>query len=268
MTIDEARRGRYWADVTSPELAALDAERAVVVLPVSATEQHGPHLPLSTDTLIVDALMRHALATHRAGARVYALPTMPIGHSLEHATFAGTLSASAETLLALWTDVARGVARSGARKLVLLNAHGGQRSLVDLAAVRWRAEFGLLVVRANWFAFGAPPGLFADDELARGLHGGEVETSLLMHLRPELVRRDQLANFVGRPQQHADRAFGPEEAVGYGWLAQDLHPAGVSGNAAAADAARGAALFIHLASRLDALLDDVAATPLGDLLAP
>jgi creatinine amidohydrolase len=256
--------GRSWAELTADEARSLDPERTVVVLPVAAVEQHGPHLPLGTDTIIVEALVRHAVASPRA-AMLLALPTLAIGHSLEHANFGGTLSAAAETLLALWGDVARSVARTGARKLVLLNAHGGQRSIVDLVAVRARAELGLLAVRANYFAFGVPDGLFGADELAEGLHGGELETSLLLHLRPDLVRREQLAHFRSRVpvREH----FGPERAVGYGWLAEDLHPSGCVGNAAAADADRGAALYAHLCERLDALIDELAATPLAELLA-
>ena len=259
--------GRYWADATTRELESLDPERTVVVLPVAAIEQHGPHLPLATDAIVADALVRHAVATPRPVARVLALPPLVVGHSLEHAGFAGTLSTSAETLLALWGDVARGVARTGARKLVLLNAHGGQRSIVDLAAVRARAESGLLVVRANYFAFGVPPGLFDADELELGLHGGEVETSLLLHLRPELVRREHLADFRPRTPPALRGTLGPELPIGYGWLAGDLHASGCAGDAAAADADRGARLYAHLCARLDALIDAVAATPLAELLA-
>ena len=259
--------GRWWAEATAPELASLDPERTVVVLPVAAIEQHGPHLPLATDAIVADALVRHAVATPRPVARVLALPTLAIGHSLEHERFAGTLSASAETLLALWGDVARGVARTGARKLVLLNAHGGQRSIVDLVAVRARAEHGLLVVRANYFAFGVPDGLFAADELELGLHGGEVETSLLLHLRPDLVRREHLADFRPRTPVALRGTLGPELPIGYGWLAGDLHASGCAGDAEAADAVRGARLHAHLCARLDALIDAVAATPLADLLA-
>jgi creatinine amidohydrolase len=262
-----APAGGYWGDATSRELESLDPERTVVVLPVAAIEQHGPHLPLATDAIVVDALVRHALATPRPAARVLALPTLTIGHSLEHASFPGTLTTSAETLLALWGDVARGVARTGARKLVVLNAHGGQCSLVDLVAVRTRAELGLLVVRANYFAFGMPAGLFGADELARGLHGGEVETSLLLHLRPELVRREHLADFRPRRPAHPGAMLGPELPIGYGWLAEDLNPSGCTGNAAAADAVRGAALYAHLCAKLDALIDTVASTPLAELLA-
>jgi creatinine amidohydrolase len=263
-----AAPGSYWADATSPELAALDPERTVVLLPVAAIEQHGPHLPLATDALIAESLVGHAVATPRAQARVLALPPLPVGHSPEHERFPGTLSLDVTTLLALWSAVAQGVARSGARKLVLVNAHGGQRGLVDLAAVQWRATLGLLVVRASWFDFGMPEGLFAADELAHGLHGGEIETSLLLHLRPDLVRREHTQDFRGRTHDRAGHLLGPERPLGYGWLAGDLHPAGVVGNAAAADAERGRRLHAHLAGRLDALIDELAATPVAALLAP
>jgi creatinine amidohydrolase len=259
--------GRYWAESTSRELEALDPERTVVVLPVAAIEQHGPHLPLATDAIVADALVRHVVATPRPTAQVLALPPLVVGHSLEHRDYAGTLSTSAEMLLELWGDVARDVARTGARKLVLLNAHGGQRSIVDLVAVRARAAHGLLVVRANYFALGVPSGLFAADELELGLHGGEVETSLLLHLRPDLVRREHVADFRPRTPPALRGMLGPELPVGYGWLAGDLHASGCAGNAAAADAARGARLYAHLCARLDALIDAVAATPLAELLA-
>ncbi len=163
--------------------------------------------------------------------------------------------------------MARGVARAGLRKLVILNAHGGQAALVHLAAVRLRAELGLLAVRANYFAFGAPPGLFEEAELKHGLHGGEVETSLMLHLRPDLVRRDRLERFIGLPERLAERGgvLGVEKPVGFGWLGGDLHPAGVCGNAAAADARRGAAYFDFLCGQLAALVVEVAGTPLSIL---
>lgn len=153
----------YWQNLTTTELAGLDPERTVVVLPVSAIEQHGPHLPLATDAIIGDGLVRLAMERVRQGVLV--LPAMTIGHSLEHVDYPGTLTIAAESLLATWQDIGRSVARTGLRKLVLLNTHGGNTPLVPLAALRLRQELGMFVLRANYFAFGSPPGLFADDEL-------------------------------------------------------------------------------------------------------
>jgi creatinine amidohydrolase len=260
-------RSGQWQDLTSADFAAVDPERTIALLPVAAVEQHGPHLPLATDALINAGLVRAALERVGEGMSVLTLPAIGVGHSPEHAGYPGTLSVGLETLLALWTDIGRGVARAGVRKLVILNTHGGQSALVHLAAVRLRAELGLFVVRANYFAFGAPPGFFDAAELRNGLHGGEAETALMLHLHPELVRRELAKDFAGLPARlaEANRLLGVEKPIGIGWLSSDLGPEGVSGNAARADAARGKAYLDHLAGCLADLLAEVAATPLAML---
>jgi creatinine amidohydrolase len=193
------------------------------------------------------------------------LPALTIGASAEHEDFAGTLSVAPERLLPVWLDIGRSVARSGVRKLVILNTHGGQRALVDLAAVQLRVDHELFVVRCNYSSFGAPEGLFEADEWRTGLHGGEVETSLLLHLRPELVRRDALHDFDSLAQHLEDhnRWLGAEKPIGFGWKSQDLNPAGVTGRAARADADRGRAYLDYRGGALAELLAEVAATPLG-----
>lgn len=255
----------YWQDLTTADLAGLDLERTVGVLPVSAIEQHGPHLPLATDAIIGDGLVR--LAMERIEEGVLVLPAMTIGHSLEHVDYPGTLSIAAETLLATWLDVGRSVARTGLRKLVLLNTHGGNTPLVTLAALRLRHELKMFVVRANYFAFGCPRGLFSEDELRNGIHGGEMETSLMLHLKPELVRREALADFPALTHRMTARngLLGPEKPIGFGWMSQDLNEHGASGNAARADARRGAALLSYLADRLVTLLTECQTTPLTTL---
>jgi len=253
----------YWQDLTAADLAALDVDATVALLPVAAVEQHGPHLPLATDAAISAGLVSRTLELLRArgdtGPRLLVLPALDIGHSPEHAAVAGTLSAGAETLLALWTDVAAGVAAAGVRRLVLLNSHGGQTALMDLAAVRWRAHLRMQVVRAFWPAFGMPAGLFDTDEWRYGLHGGEVETSLMLHLAPQLVRMDAARDFTPAQPDDGRGRLGFEGPVGLGWLCTDLHPAGVCGNAARADASRGAALLSHLAQVLLGIVDALAA---------
>ncbi|MDY6945600.1 MAG: creatininase family protein [Pseudomonadota bacterium] len=255
----------YWQDFTSAELTGLEPEHTVALLPVSAVEQHGPHLPLATDALIGDGLVR--LAMQRVQRGVLVLPAMPIGHSLEHVDFAGTLTIAAEPLLAIWLDVGRSVARTGLRKLILLNTHGGNIPLVQLAALRLRQELGMLVVRANYFSFGSPPGLFSDEELRHGIHGGEMETSLMLHLRPELVRREALADFRALTHEMGERGglLGPEKPIGFGWMSQDLNRDGVCGNAARADAQRGELLLGYLADKLAALLTQCQAMPLATI---
>jgi len=253
----------YWQDLATTDFARVDPARTIALLPVAAIEQHGPHLPLATDALINQGVVAEALRRLPPTSSVLVLPALNIGDSLEHSAFAGTLSADLESLLGLWLAVGRGVARAGVRKLVIFNSHGGQRAHVDLAALRLRVAHGLLVVRAHSFSFGVPPGLFDVDELAHGLHGGAVETSLLLHLRPDLVRREALADFASYGATLAARGglLGAEKPVGIGWMTQDLNPQGACGNARAAHADKGRALLDHLAGRLVQLLAEVEAEP-------
>jgi creatinine amidohydrolase len=252
-----------WQDLTTVDFARVDPDRTIALLPVAATEQHGPHLPLSTDAVINEGIVAETLRRLPATASVLVLPALNIGDSLEHTAFAGTLSADLDALLGLWLSVGRGVARAGVRKLVIFNSHGGQRAHVDLAALRLRVSHGLLVVRAHSFSFGTPSGVFGATELAHGLHGGDIETSLLLHLRPELVRREFMADFASTGSALAARGglLGVEKPVGIGWMTQDLNPQGVCGNAAAATAEKGQALLDHLATKLVQLLAEVAVTP-------
>jgi creatinine amidohydrolase len=257
-------RSGQWQDLTTTDFGRVDPERTVALLPVAAVEQHGPHLPLATDALINDAIVRAALERLPAGVSLLVLPAQNVGLSPEHTSFAGTLSIRDTTLLEAWTDIGRSVARTGARKLIVFNTHGGQKTLVDLVAVRLRSELGMLVVRATYFAFGALPGLFDPAEIVHDIHGGEVETSLLLHIRPDLVRMAALADFGGLPHELAARnkVLGAEKPVGIGWRAEDLNVAGACGNAARADGRRGAQHLSYLADRLAILVGEVASTPL------
>jgi creatinine amidohydrolase len=255
-----------WQDLTTTDFARTDPLRTIALLPVAAIEQHGPHLPLATDALINEGVVAEALRRLPASASVLVLPALNIGDSLEHSAFPGTLDAELEVVLGLWLAVGRAVVRAGVRKLVIFNSHGGQRAHVDLAALRLRVAHGMLVVRAHSFSFGVPPGLFEADELAHGLHGGAVETSLLLHLRPDLVRREALADFPSMGAALARRRgwLGAEKPVGIGWMTQDLNPHGACGNAAAASANHGRQVLEHMADRLVQLLGEVAEAPLPD----
>ncbi len=254
-----------WQDLATTDFGAVDAETTIALFPVSAVEQHGPHLPLSTDAEIADGIVRAALDGLPSPPTVLVLPGFVVGDSVEHTSFPGTLSIDAATLAAAWFDIGRSVARAGIRKLVIFNSHGGQKALVDLAAMRLRAELAMLVVRASYFSFGMPEGLFDEREILHGVHGGEIETSLMLHLRADLVRRDALDRFSGLPEALADRnvVLGAEKPAGFAWMSEDLHPEGVCGDAASADAERGGRYLDYLGERLRTLLVELAETPLG-----
>jgi len=258
---------RPWLHLTSEDVARLDRARTVAVLPVGATEQHGRHLPLGTDTAIAEGIVRAAVERLPDETPVVLLPTQAIGTSPEHEDLPGTLSLDAEILLGAWTAIGAGLVRQGLRKLAIVNAHGGQPQVVNLVAQRLRSRHAMLVVRADVTAWPLPDGLVGADELAHGHHGGLVETSIMLALAPELVRMDRAADFASAARRLAarHRRFGHGGRLGFAWQAGDLNPEGVVGNAAAADATVGRRIVEHHAARLSELIADASDFPLDEL---
>jgi creatinine amidohydrolase len=265
---------RFWSDLSTADFRALDRTRAIAVLPVAATEQHGPHLPLSVDTDIANGVVAAALAHLPADLPALFLPTQAVGFSPEHARFAGTLSLKAETVLRLWTEIGESVAASGVRKLVLLNAHGGQVGLLDVVARDLRARLGLLVYSISWFnlPLTGPAGedvnaLFSADEHRFGIHAGDIETSLMLALSPERVRLPQAEYFRSTSQDRAQRfaLLGNGRSAKLGWQMQDYNTQGAVGNAAAATAGQGQALLEAAGRGMAQLLAELVELPLTTL---
>jgi creatinine amidohydrolase len=259
---------KLWEEMTTSDVASLDAARIIAVLPVAAIEQHGPHLPLSVDATINRGIVERVMALLPDDLPVTFLPMMPVGKSNEHIAFPGTLTLSAETLIRLWTEIGESVARTGIRKLVLLNSHGGQPQIMDIVARDLRVRLKMFVVALNYWGVGTPPGLFPDAENEHGIHGGSSETSIMLYLRPDLVREAERRDFVPASVELAKRNkyLRPEgHGVGFGWQTQDLNPAGAAGNALDADAARGRLIIDYVAPRLVELLREVGAYPLSAL---
>jgi creatinine amidohydrolase len=259
-----------WEQLCSTDFGALDSSRAVAVLPLGATEQHGPHLPLCVDTVLVEGVMDAALDHLQAQDPVWVLPTQNVSHSPEHQAFAGTLTVSAATLLALWCDIGQSVLRSGVKKLLLFNAHGGNVSLMDLVARELRAH-GLLVYSCSWYNL--PLGeevlqLFPAQEHRFGIHAGDIETSMMLALRPDLVDMSQAQNFASTSQQRAQRyeILGNGKSAKLGWHIQDYNASGAVGNAQAATAEKGQRLVDAAGRQLAQLLRELMALPLQTLL--
>jgi creatinine amidohydrolase len=239
---------RFWSALTTADFARLDLSHTVAVLPVAATEQHGPHLPLSVDTDLVDGVVHASLPHLPAELSVLFLPTQAVGLSPEHARFPGTLTLRADTVIRVWTEIGESVAASGVQKLVLFNAHGGQVSVMDIVARDLRARLGMMVYSASWFnlpltdAQGQDVNAqFSAHEHRFGVHAGEIETSMMLALKPEQVQMDKAQNFHSTS---ADRAatlpiLGNGRSAKLGWQMQDYNPLGAAGNAAAATALKG-----------------------------
>lgn len=255
--------------MTTEDVASGGAVDWVAILPVAAIEQHGPHLPLATDAIIGAGLL-HRTMTLAAGLPLTALPMQEIGASDEHIAMAGTLTLRPETLARTLLETCEGVARAGIRRLILVSSHGGNGPTLDGVARALRINHGMLAVATSFARFGVPDEMFAAEELAFGVHGGAIETSLMLHLRPDLVRMEKAAYFGSLQQELADRyrhlrAYGP---VQFGWLAQDLNPAGVVGDARAATAQKGRAIADHQAGAFAELCREVCSFDLARLAQP
>ena len=275
-----AQPSRYWADHSTAYFQALQTSgriaQTIAVLPVGATEQHGPHLPLQVDSCIVDGVVAAALPHLAPDSSALFLPTQAVGFSPEHARFAGTLTLKAETLIRLWTDIGESVAATGVKKMVIFNAHGGQANFMDIVARDLRARLGMLVLSVNWY--GLPligsqdedvNALFSAEEHRFGIHAGDIETSLMLALAPAQVQMDKAQHFASTSQARAAQydILGNGKTAKLAWQIQDYNAAGAVGNAAAATADKGAQVLQAAGLALAQLLDEVQRLPLSTVVA-
>ena len=255
------RLRKLFHDLTTEDLKQLDRESTVAVLTVGATEQHGPHLPLATDTIIGEGIVAAALAQVSEKVSALVLPTLPYGDSIEHTAYPGTISLEPQTLFDVWLQIGESVARAGIQKLVIFNSHGGQIHMVDSVAKHLRVKHDMLVVKANYMLFDIFADLFVARELQFGLHGGAVETSIMLHLCSELVRLDKAKDFKSSLENtvndHPHLTTVSDAA--FAWSSQDLNPAGVCGDATQANADLGR-VVVERASRILANMIEEAAT--------
>jgi creatinine amidohydrolase len=269
---------RYWADWSTQDFALNKARGAlaqtIAVLPVAATEQHGPHLPLKVDSALVDGVISATLPHLATDVPALFLPTQAVGLSPEHARFAGTLTLKPETTIRLWTDIAESVAATGVKKLVLLNSHGGQVGVMDIVARDLRARLGMLVYSVNWFGLPllGPQGedvnaLFSAHEHRFGIHAGDIETSMMLALAPDLVDMAKAQNFASTSEARAAQfsILGNGKSAKLGWQMQDYNPHGAVGNAAHASADKGRAVLDAAGRALARLLAELHQLPLSTL---
>jgi creatinine amidohydrolase len=250
---------RYWHEMTTRDFADSDTSAWIAVLPVAAIEQHGPHLPVYTDTCIAEGMVRRTIELIGDTLPATFLPVQAVGKSNEHISSRGTLTSTWETTTKLWLEIGDSVQRAGVRKLIVVNSHGGNVPMLDIVTRELRVRHDMLAVGTAWSRFGHPEGIGAGEESLYGIHGGDVETSEMLHLRPDLVKMNLAEDFRSsqlgflKEFKHL-RAHGLHQ---FGWKAQDLNPKGTVGNASAATAAKGKAVIDHQASAFVELCADV-----------
>jgi len=250
---------RNWMDMTWQDIAGAETGRWIAVLPLAAVEQHGPHLPLGVDSYIAEAYLARAAKILPDDLPVSFLPVQRVGISAEHLAYPGTLTLSAATAIAAWTELGDSLARAGVRKLVLVTSHGGNVAAMEIVARDLRARLGMLAVTVGWHRFGYPDGAFGGEEKKHGIHGGDIETSLMLAAMPGAVRMNQAANAAPATIAMA-REFkwlGAYRPAGFAWMTQDLNATGAIGDATLATPEKGDAALTQGAQGFVELLREV-----------
>lgn len=247
-----------WTARRAPQFAQVDPDKTIAILPTAAIEQHGPHLPFGTDTLIAEGMLAELRRTAPEDMDLAILPVQAVGKSNEHLWAAGTVTLTAETALRAWVEIGLSVARAGIRKIVIVNSHGGNLDLVSILSRELRVRAGMLAVKCQWGAFGVPEGLYSEQERSFGIHGGDLETSLMLAFRPDTVDMSAAKDFRSSAETALIPPIGP---VSYGWIASDLNPEGTVGEAHLATPEKGRATCAHQVAGFIDLLRKVEATP-------
>ena len=246
-------------DDNDETLTPEERRKWIAVLPLGAYEQHGPHLPFETDALIAGGIVSRLKVALPANLPVTFLAVEPVGYSIEHMDVVGTRTLAFDEAVRRWLGIAEKMNNLGIRKFVMLNAHGGNSPLMTIVATEARVRFDMLAVATSWTRFGVPDGLISPDDKAIDIHGGDIETSVMLALHPEKVDMSKAANFPSRQSEFIKgfkhlRAYGPHA---FGWKMSDLSAQGVAGNAGVATAEKGKRLIAHSVKGLVELLEDV-----------
>ena len=244
---------RIIGNLTFQEVGSALRESSILCLPMGSMEQHGPHLPLNTDTVLAEAFTRRIVERWGEAYDLWRLPPVPVGLSREHEWAAGTLSLSVGGITAYLRDLARDIARSlPARSLMIVNGHGGNRGILEALGRELRGDFGLNLCALHLGAIMST----ATEASAPDIHAGKDETSVMLALAPDHVRRERIGDLKNAPDDNAVRAAILDPAVSWPWSSGNkrLADIGVIGDAAAASAEYGHAIVERVVERAGAVL--------------
>jgi creatinine amidohydrolase/Fe(II)-dependent formamide hydrolase-like protein len=246
-----AASSRRLIELTSAESARLISETSILCLPLGSIEQHGPHLPLNTDVVVAEGLTRAIVAHWGEEFDLWQLPAIPVGLAREHDWAAGTLSVPITGFVSHLRDLAGTLVRAlPARNLVILNGHGGNRGVLETLLLEFAGDFGLNACAIHPFDLAK----FEHSSVIPDVHGGRLETSVMLALAPDLVRRELAPEFDRNPD--AIQALIFDRGTSWPWRTDDPRLArdGVIGDAAAASAEFGAAIIKSVVEESRAVL--------------
>ncbi|MEW9698227.1 creatininase family protein [Paenibacillus sp. SI8] len=243
----------FFPRLSKLEVAQMPKKDALIVLPVGAIEQHGPHMPVFTDTLISEVMLTEAFEQLPDEANIWLLPAIPYGKSTEHLGQPGTISLSATTLMAVVMDIAKSLRVSGFEKLVLVNTHGGNADLLSMMAREIRIETGMAVFRLDPGGLGSADEWLSLQEKQFGIHAGDMETSVVKSAMPHWVHMEVAPKeFPNYPKSR----YLALKSRGFAWIMKDLSDSGISGDATQATSEKGKAMVEKFgADMAEALLE-------------
>lgn len=248
----------FWAEYCTTEFDNIDPQNTIAILPTAAIEQHGPHLPVGVDTMINQGMLETTCDRLPDDLDIRILPMQAVGKSNEHLHAKGTLTLPVELAIQLWIEIGLSVARAGVRKMAIVNSHGGNLDIISIVSRELRVRANMLVGKCQWGSFGVPENMYPPEELKYGIHGGDIETSLMLHFQPNLVDMTKAQKFKSSAQDiEADAALMPTGVTSYGWIASDLNKEGTVGNAAIATAEKGARTAAKQADGFIAFLQEI-----------
>ena len=258
---------RFWEDFSTLEFSNLDIEKIVAVLPIAAIEQHGPHLPVGVDSIIIESLVNIISERLPKNSNLIFLPTQKIGKSNEHHRFPGTLSFTMETMTSMLVDIGNSLNNFGIRKLVLFNSHGGNISIMDTVVRELRIHNKMFVFNLNWFGLGMPDGIFTDQELKHGIHAGDLETSVMLAIDSDKVVLSKAKNFIPKTieLEKKFKNIGLNSGAKFGWATQDLNSSGACGNAEIATVEKGEKTLKFITNKLLDVFKEIESIPLSTI---
>ncbi|MGN8646109.1 creatininase family protein [Gracilibacillus sp. HCP3S3_G5_1] len=234
----EVFENRFFARLTTEEVKQLPKEDALIVLPIGAVEQHGPHMPIYTDTLIAEGVLAEAFQHFTESDNIWVLPPLPYGKSTEHLGMAGTITLSATTLQSVVMDIAKSVESSGFKRLVLFNSHGGNHDLLNMISREIRIETGMMVFRLNSSDGNLLTDLIPEKERVFGIHGGDVETSMVLDMKENWVKTElSPIDFVSLPDDNQYLYL--KGSCYFAWVMSDISASGMAGDATKASVEKG-----------------------------